>query len=114
MHIISLFEMLLVVFAFYAAVEFEGTMKLAVVLLCLLAVFLVERLDKSIQEDEEVRERLRRYKIEGRKKKVQAEGAKQHIHKEVEGAVKKYNVKKHPGTSAAKEAGKTTKGSSLA
>ena len=114
MHIISLFELLLVVFGFYAAVEFEGTMRLAVVLLCLLAVFLVERLDKRIQEDEEVRERLLRYKIEGRKKKVQAEEAKQHIQKEVEGAIKKYNLENHQGNPVAKEAGKTTKGSPLA
>jgi positive regulator of sigma E activity len=76
MHIISLFELLLVAFGFYAAVEFEGTMRVVVVLLCLLAVFLVERLDKRIQEDEEVRERLLRYKIEGRKKKVQSEEEK--------------------------------------
>jgi hypothetical protein len=67
---------LLAVLGFYAAVKFEGTMRIAVVLLCLLTVFLVERLDKRIQEDEEVRERLLRYKIEGRKKKAQAEEAK--------------------------------------
>ena len=92
MYIIALFELLLVVFAFYAAVEFEGTMRLAVVLLCLLTVFLVERLDKRIQEDKEVRERLLRYKIEGRKKKVQLEEEKQRIQNEVEGAIKKYNL----------------------
>jgi hypothetical protein len=114
MHIISLFELLLVVLACYAAVEFGGTMRLAVVLLCLLAVFLVERLDKRIQEDEEVRERLQRYKIEGRKKKVQAEEAKQPIQKEVEGAIKKYNLENHQGNPVAKEAGKTTKNSPLA
>jgi len=44
-------------------------MRVVVVLMCLLAVFLVERLDKRIQEDNEVRERLLRYKIGGRKKK---------------------------------------------
>ena len=92
MYIIALFELLLVVFAFYAAVEFEGTMRLAVVLLCLLVVFLVERLDKRIQEDKEVRERLLQYKIEGRKKKVQSEEEKQRIQNEVEGAIKKYNL----------------------
>jgi hypothetical protein len=114
MHIISLFELLLVVVAFYAAVEFEGTVRIAVALLCLLAVFLVERLDKRIQEDEEVRERLLRYKIEGRKKEVQAEEAKQDIHKDFEGAIKKHNLKKHQGNTVAKDAGKTTKGSPLA
>jgi hypothetical protein len=114
MHIISLFELLLVVFAFYAAVEFEGTVRIAVALLCLLAVFLVERLDKRIQEDEEVRERLLRYKIEGRKKKVQAEEAKQDIHKEVEAALKKYNLEDYKGNPVAKKTGKTTKSSSLA
>jgi len=113
MHIISLFELLLVVFAFYAAVEFEGTMRLAVVLLCLLAVFLVERLDKKIQDDEEVRERLLRYKIEGRKKKVQFEEAKHHIHKEVTGAIKKGSLENHQSNRVAQEADKTTKGSSI-
>jgi len=92
MYIIALFELLLVIFAFYAAVEFEGTMRVVVVLMCLLAVFLVERLDKRIQEDEEVRERLLQYKIEGRKKKVQSEEEKQRIQNEVEGAIKKYNL----------------------
>ena len=114
MHIISLFELLLVVFAFYAAVEFEGTMMLAVVLLCLLAVFLVERLDKRIQDDKEVRERLLRYKIEGRKKKVQSEEEKQRIQKELEGAIQQYNLENHQGNPVAKEAGKTTKSSTLA
>ena len=76
MYIIALFELLLVIFAFYAAVAFEGTMRVVVVLLCLLAVFLVERLDKRIEEDAEVRERMLRYKIEGRKKKVQSEEEK--------------------------------------
>jgi len=92
MYIIALFELLLVIFAFYAAVEFEGTMRVVVVLMCLLAVFLVERLDKRIQEDNEVRERLLRYKIGGRKKKVQLEEEKQRIQNEVEGAIKKYNL----------------------
>ena len=92
MYIIALFELLLVIFAFYAAVEFEGTMRVVVVLMCLLAVFLVERLDKRIQEDKEVRERLLQYKIEGRKKKVQSEEEKQRIQNEVEGAIKKYNL----------------------
>ncbi|WAC07548.1 MAG: hypothetical protein OS130_15235 [Thermodesulfobacteriota bacterium] len=114
MHIISLFELLLVVLAFYAVVEFEGTMRLAVVLLCLLAVFLVERFDKRIQEDEEVRIRLQRYKILGRKKKVQTEEAKQQTHQVVEGAIKKYNPENRRGNPVAKEAGKTTKSSPLA
>lgn len=114
MHIISLFELLLVVFGFYAAVKFEGTMRLAVVLLCLLTVFLVERLDKKIQEDEEVRERLQRYKIEGRKKKMQSEEEKQPIQKEVEGAFKNYNLGNYQKNPVPKKAGKTTKSSPLA
>ena len=114
MHIISLFELLLVVFAFYAAVEFEGTVRIAVALLCLLAVFLVERLDKRIQEDEEVRERLLRYKIEGRKKKLQAEESKQPIQKEVEGVIKRHNLENRQANPVAKEADKTIKTSPLA
>jgi hypothetical protein len=109
MHIISLFELLLVIFAFYAGVEFEGTMRLAVVLLCLIAVFLFERLDKKIQEDEEVRERLKRYKIEGRKKKALAEEGKQRIQKEVEGAIKSYNPENYQRNPVAREAGQTKK-----
>jgi hypothetical protein len=88
MHLISLFELLLVVFAFFAAMKFEGTMRLAVILLSLLTIFLFEKLDKRIQEDEVVRERLHRYKIDGRKKKAQADESQPRLLKEVEGGQK--------------------------
>jgi positive regulator of sigma E activity len=69
MQVFSLFELLLVVFAFYAAYEFEGEMRITVVLLCLITVYLLERLEKRIEEDKEVRKRLLRYKLEEEKKK---------------------------------------------
>ncbi len=87
MRVFSLFQLLLVVFAFYATVKFdEDGMRITVIFLCLVAVFLFERLQKRIAEDEEVRERLLRYKEQDRKKKLQAAQEKQQIKSDVQGS----------------------------
>ncbi|MCX8012563.1 MAG: hypothetical protein N3A64_05375 [Desulfobacterota bacterium] len=70
MQVFSLFELLLVVFAFYGALRFEGEMRIVVILLCLITVYLLERMEKKIEEDKELRNRILRYKVEERKKKV--------------------------------------------
>ena len=46
MRVFSLFELFLTVFALYAILNFEGGMKISVSLLCLVIVFLFERLQK--------------------------------------------------------------------
>ncbi len=75
MGIFSLFELFLVVFTFYAVVKFEGGAKIVVPALCLAVVFLFERLQGRLKEDEEARKRLLRYKLEDHKKKAMKENA---------------------------------------
>ena len=54
----SLFELFLVIFAFYAILKYEGGMKIVVPILCLVTVFLFERLKGRLHEDAENRKRL--------------------------------------------------------
>lgn len=64
MGIFSLFELFLVLFTFYAITKYEGGLRILVPLLCLAAVFLFERLQGRLEEDEEARKRLLRYRLE--------------------------------------------------
>jgi len=64
MGIFSLFELFLVIFTFYAVFKYEGGMKFLIPILCLVAVFLFERLRGRLKEDEEARKRLLRYEQE--------------------------------------------------
>ena len=68
MRIFALFELLLVVFAFYGIIKYEGTLRALIPILCLLTVFLVERLQGRLHETEEAKNRLRMYQIEECKK----------------------------------------------
>jgi len=68
MVIFSLFELFLVLFTFYAILRYEGGMRILVPILCLIAVFLFERLHGRLKEDEEARKRLLRYKLEDYRK----------------------------------------------
>ena len=72
MGVFSLFELFLVVFSLYAMLKYEGGMRILVPIMCLVAVFLFERLQARLKEDEEARKRLLKYKLEDyRKKSVQ-------------------------------------------
>ena len=51
----SLFELFLVVFAFYTALHWENPMNILIPFLCLCSDFLFERLKLRIQEAPEVR-----------------------------------------------------------
>jgi hypothetical protein len=70
MGFFSLFELFLVLFTFYAITKYEGTMRVIVPILCLFAVFLFERLQVRIKEDEEAKKRLLKYKLEDLKKEA--------------------------------------------
>ena len=64
MGVFSLFELFLVLFTFYAILKYEGGMRILVPILCLVAVFLFERLQGRLKEDEEAKKRLLKYKLE--------------------------------------------------
>jgi len=69
MGLFSLFELFLVVFTLYAILKYEGGMRILVPIMCLVAVFLFERLQARLKENEEARKRLLKYKLEDYGKK---------------------------------------------
>ena len=74
MGIFSLFELFLVLFTFYAIVKFDGVVRILVPIMCLVAVFLFERLQGRMKEDEEAKKRLLKYKLDDhRKESIQME-----------------------------------------
>ena len=109
MKLFSLFELLLTVFAFYASIEFKGGVKILVVLLCLGAVFLIERLEKRKEEDEEVRARLLRYAEADRKKKTQAAQTKPEAEGKVATPLLESKGEDHQRRYVDQESGKGTK-----
>lgn len=70
MGIFSLFELFLIMFTFYAILKYEGGMRILVPILCLIAVFLFERLQGRLKEDEEAKKRLLMYKLEDHRKET--------------------------------------------
>ena len=64
MRIFALFELLLVVFAFYGIIKYEGALRALIPILCLSIVFLLQRLQGRMDETEEAKNRLRRYHME--------------------------------------------------
>jgi hypothetical protein len=82
MRVFSLFELFLVVFGCYAIIKYEGGMRFLVPILCLVTVFLFERLRKNPEEDEKNKKRLlkhdqrqyKQYSIEEERSLSQSEG----------------------------------------
>ena len=70
MGIFSLFELFLVVFTFYAIIKCDGVMRVVVPIMCLVAVFLFERLQGRMKEDEEAKKRLLKYKLDDHRKEA--------------------------------------------
>jgi len=70
MGLFSLFELFLVIFTLYAILKYEGGMRILVPIICLVAVFLFERLQARLKENEEARKRLLKYKLEDYTKKT--------------------------------------------
>ncbi len=54
----SLFELFLVIFTYHAIMSFEGVMRVLVPVVCLVTVFLFERLQAKVKVDEETKKRL--------------------------------------------------------
>ena len=75
MAVFSLFELFLVIVTFYEILKFEGGTRIIVPVLCLTVVFLFERLQGRMKEDEEARKRLLRYKLEDHRKESLKENA---------------------------------------
>ncbi|MCK5010795.1 MAG: hypothetical protein KAS98_09945 [Deltaproteobacteria bacterium] len=70
MGIFSLFELFLVLFTFYAIIKFDGVVRILVPIMCLVVVFLFERLQGRMKEDEEAKKRLLKYKLDDHRKET--------------------------------------------
>jgi hypothetical protein len=68
MKTISIFELLLALFAFYTLFKYEVGIGILVPILCLFTIFLFERLRQRIKEDQEAKMRLLQYEKEDAKK----------------------------------------------
>jgi len=68
MRTISLFELLLALFACYTLLTYNVGVGVLVPLLCLFTIFLFERLRRRIKEDEEAKMRLLKYEKESAEK----------------------------------------------
>ena len=68
MKTITLFELFLALFALYALFTYKTGTALIIPVLCLLTIFLFEKLRQRIKEDADAKERLLKYKIEDAKK----------------------------------------------
>jgi hypothetical protein len=68
MKTISLFELVLALFAFYTLVTYDVGIGILVPILCLFTIFLFERLRQRIKEDEAAKMRLLKYEKEAKKK----------------------------------------------
>lgn len=77
----ALFELFLAVFTIYAIFKFDGGMRVLIPTLCLVAIFLFERLRKKPKEDGAIKKKLlkhdhiqyKQYNIEGEKSLSQPE-----------------------------------------
>ena len=68
MKAITLFELLLALFAFYTLFKYDVGIGILVPILCLFTIFLFERLRQRIKEDEAAKMRLLKYEKEAAKK----------------------------------------------
>jgi hypothetical protein len=70
MEFLSLIELFLVLSTFVVILKYEGGMRLLVPILCFIAVFFLERLQKRMKEEEVAKKRLLKYKLEDYRKEV--------------------------------------------
>jgi len=70
MGLFSLFELFLVVFTIYAILNYEGGKRILIPILCLVAVYLFEKIKGRLEEEEQAKKRLLKYSLEDHRKKT--------------------------------------------
>ena len=70
MGLFSLFELFLVLFTIYAIFKYEGGTRILIPILCLVAVYLFEKIKGRLEEDEQAKKRLLKYSLEDHRKKT--------------------------------------------
>lgn len=63
MNVLTLFEVFLLALSFYSLASYEGASKYTVPLACLFCIFWVQRLEKRMKEEEEIRRRDLEYRL---------------------------------------------------
>jgi hypothetical protein len=70
MGLFSLFELFLVLFTIYAILKYEGGTRILIPILCLVAVYLFEKIKGRLEEEEQAKKRLLKYSLEDHRKKT--------------------------------------------
>ena len=63
MNVLILFEILLLTVSFYSLASYSGLSQYTVPLACLFCIFWVQKLEKKMREEEEVRKRVLEYRL---------------------------------------------------
>jgi hypothetical protein len=64
MNLLALFEVFLLVVAFFGISKFSGVPRFLVPLACLFCMFWIQKLERIMKEDKEAKKRLLEYKLE--------------------------------------------------
>ncbi len=70
MGLFSLFELFLVLFTIYAIFNYEGGTRILIPILCLVAVYLFEKIKGRLEEEEQAKKRLLKYSLEDHREKT--------------------------------------------
>lgn len=68
----SVVELVLLLAALVVVLKVEGITKIWVSLVCLLVVLILERIQKRLKEEQEARQRMKKFSMEGLRKKMEA------------------------------------------
>ena len=63
MNVLTLFEVFLLALSFYSIASYSGPSQYMVPLACLFCIFWVQKLEKKMREEEEVRKRVLEYRL---------------------------------------------------
>lgn len=74
MSLLILFEVFLLVVAFFGLYSFTGQSRLLIPLACLFCMFWVQRLENKQKEDAEAKKRLLQYKLEKHHENMKKKG----------------------------------------
>ena len=70
MGLFSLFELFLVLFTIYAILNYEGGTRILVPIVCLVAIYLFEKVKGRLEDNEQAKKRLLKYSLEDHRKKT--------------------------------------------
>ena len=63
MNLLTLFEVFLLALSFYGLANYSGASQYTIPLACLFCIFWVQKLEKRMKEEEEVRKRVLEYRL---------------------------------------------------